>query len=401
MRLEAVIRRVRADYRLRRPPNCPPGHQPGPPDFVGVGAQRSGTTWWYDLIASHPGVHDGVAKELHFFHRYSQRPFTAADVDLYARYFPRPPGARAGEWSPGYLAHFWAPPCLREAAPDARVLVLLRDPVERYVSGVGLQSETRRSGAASASAAFRLGLYGSQLEHLLRYFPAEQVLVLQFERCVKDPATELARTYEFLGLDSTFTPGDLAGARNAARRREADDRRRPSTLARAVLRARSLPRRRARAVTRPRALGELRTSRVTTSRVSARRVAVIGPLMMPNRQGGMSRHCEEIYGRLAARGHVVSIFCSSRPQGADYRGMQLRKVPALGVPGWDRLVYSILATVLATFGRYDVVHYHSLANTGFCFLPRLASKRVRRHDPPDRVAGREVGCRHASIPPVE
>jgi glycosyltransferase involved in cell wall biosynthesis len=98
--------------------------------------------------------------------------------------------------------------------------------------------------------------------------------------------------------------------------------------------------------------------------------------MMPNRQGGMSRHCEEIYARLAARGHHVSIYCSSRPQGAEYRGMQLRKVPSLGIPGWDRLGYSLVATVLATIGRYDVVHYHSLANTGFCFLPRAAGKRV-------------------------
>jgi glycosyltransferase involved in cell wall biosynthesis len=118
------------------------------------------------------------------------------------------------------------------------------------------------------------------------------------------------------------------------------------------------------------------TSRVSTAREGTLRVAVIGPLMMPNRQGGMSRHCEEIYARLAERGHAVSIYCSSRPQGARYRGMTLRRVPALGIPGWDRLAYSLLATVLATFGRYDVVHYHSLANTGFCFLPRLAAKRV-------------------------
>ena len=62
-----------------------------------------------------------------------------------------------------------------------------------------------------------MGQYGSQLEHLLRSFPTDQVLVLQFERCVKDPATELARTYEFLGLDPTFAPGDLASPRNAAR----------------------------------------------------------------------------------------------------------------------------------------------------------------------------------------
>ena len=118
------------------------------------------------------------------------------------------------------------------------------------------------------------------------------------------------------------------------------------------------------------------TSRESTAGELTLRVAVIGPLMMPNRQGGMSRHCEEIYARLAERGHEVSIYCSSRPQGAEYRGMTLRRVPALGIPGWDRIVYSLLATVLATFGRYDVVHYHSLANTGFCFLPRLVSKGV-------------------------
>ena len=184
---------------------------------MGVGAQRSGTTWWYDLIAAHPGVHDGVAKELHFFHRYWQRPFAGVDAGRYASYFPRPPGSLGGEWSPGYLAHFWVPPCLQQSAPDTHVLVLLRDPVERYVSGVTLQGETRRAGAASASAAFRLGLYGSQLEYLYRFFPRRQVLVLQFERCVKDPAAEIRRTYEFLGLDDSFAPPDLASRRNASR----------------------------------------------------------------------------------------------------------------------------------------------------------------------------------------
>ena len=66
------------------------------------------------------------------------------------------------------------------------------------------------------------------------------------------------------------------------------------------------------------------TSRESTAGELTLRVAVIGPLMMPNRQGGMSRHCEEIYARLAERGHEVSIYCSSRPQGAEYRGMTLR-----------------------------------------------------------------------------
>lgn len=217
VRLAAVARRVRTGRQLRRPPACPPGSRIGPPDFVGIGAQRSGTTWWHHLVVSHPAVSSGAPKELHFFHPYWQRELTDADVATYARYFPRPPGLLAGEWSPGYLAHFWIPPMLRRAAPEARLLVVLRDPVERYRSGLALSSETRRPGAAAASAAFRLGCYGLQLEHVFRSFDRDRVLVLQFERCVADPASELARTYRFLGVDDGHRPSDLAATRNAAR----------------------------------------------------------------------------------------------------------------------------------------------------------------------------------------
>jgi hypothetical protein len=56
---------------------------------------------------------------------------------------------------------------------------------------------------------YRGGLYGRQAERLLRRFPREQLLLLQYERCVADPAGELARTYEFLGLEP-FLPASLA-----------------------------------------------------------------------------------------------------------------------------------------------------------------------------------------------
>src|SRR5690606_28385229 len=77
VQLQAVYRRIRLDAKRRHPAPPPPNWTVGPPDFVGIGAQRSGTTWWYDLVSSHPRVvHRGDLKELHYFHRYSQRPFT-------------------------------------------------------------------------------------------------------------------------------------------------------------------------------------------------------------------------------------------------------------------------------------------------------------------------------------
>jgi hypothetical protein len=208
---------MRLARQRRKVPPCPSGWTTAPPDFVGVAAQRSGTTWWDYLVESHPDVVSRESdKELHFFNSYWGREFTDEDAAKYARYFPRPEGKISGEWSPGYLSHFWVAPLLRRSAPDARILVLLRDPVERYRSGLGLQSETRRLNFTGAGTALRVGCYGSQMEQLLAHYPKEQVLVLQFEKCLIDAKGELLRTYDFLGLDE-FVPADIAERRNESR----------------------------------------------------------------------------------------------------------------------------------------------------------------------------------------
>ena len=217
MRLGSLTARVQREVQQRRPPACPDGWTTGPPTFVGVGTQRSGTTWWHHLVNAHPEVHAGPVKELRFFDRYWQHEFGDADIARYARRFPRPPGRQIGEWSPGYMSHFWIPALIRRAAPDAKVLVLLRDPVERYRSGLALQSETSRTTQATASAAFRLGCYATHLDQLYASFPREQVLVQQHERCVRDAHAALARTYAFLGLDDTFVPDDLTVTRNQSK----------------------------------------------------------------------------------------------------------------------------------------------------------------------------------------
>lgn len=186
------------------------GREPAPPDFVGVGVQKAGTSWWHTLVAAHPRVEATTSvKEAHFFAPFWQRPFTTSDVAAYHRLFARTPGSMAGEWTPRYMYDFWVPPLLREAAPDARLLVLLRDPVERYRSG--LAHELQRGAPAHpvvASDAFARGLYWQQLERLMAWFPRSQILVQQLEVCRDQPRRELARTYAFLGLEP-FEPDDV------------------------------------------------------------------------------------------------------------------------------------------------------------------------------------------------
>lgn len=196
------------------PPPCPPGWRIGPPDFVGVGAQRSGTTRWFDLIVEHPEIEAPPAtrKELHYFDRFHPGGFTAADAAAYDDYFPRPPDKLTGEWTPVYLAAPWAPAMLARAAPEAKLLVSLRDPVERYLSGLQRHHRVARASETPLNAmapldAFMRGFYHAQLTHLLAHFDRSQVLILQYERCVREPLAELRRTFSFLGVeDPDFVP---------------------------------------------------------------------------------------------------------------------------------------------------------------------------------------------------
>jgi hypothetical protein len=185
------------------PPAPPAGAVAAPPSFVGIGVQKAGTSWWYDLIVDHPDVSTiaGVAKELHFFSRYCTTPFGDRDVEQYHGWFARHPGKAAGEWTPDYLTYPWVPALLRRAAPEARLLVLLRDPIERFQSGLSFRlSQGVPAGEATASDAVRQGFYARGLHRFLDHFAADQVMVLQYEQCVNDPVGQLAATYRFLGL---------------------------------------------------------------------------------------------------------------------------------------------------------------------------------------------------------
>ncbi len=190
-------------------PECPPGWRTGPPDFVGVGAQRCGTSWWYrGTMRSHPGVVRVAkpGKELHYFDRFWDAEPPDDFIERYHALFPRPHGAITGEWTPRYMVDFWTMRLLQRAAPDARLLIMLRDPIERLRSGI----QRERMLADEAGKPFELshvseavyrGLYCDQVRGVLELYPRERVLILQFERCRQDPLGEMRRTQEFLGID--------------------------------------------------------------------------------------------------------------------------------------------------------------------------------------------------------
>jgi hypothetical protein len=114
------------------------------PDFVILGAQKCGTSSLYARLVAHPAVVPAFRKEVHHFDRSDQG--RGADLAGYRAYFPTRgdldraaavAGCRAvtGEATPFYLAHPGVPGRIAAALPEARFVVILRDPVERAVSG--------------------------------------------------------------------------------------------------------------------------------------------------------------------------------------------------------------------------------------------------------------------------
>ena len=192
-----------------------------PPDFVGVGTgfqlplvARAAAPASVDCAAGNEKGHS-----LEFFSTFCKRAMTEEDIHAYHARFERPGDSRVGEWSADYMYDIWTPMLLGRAAPDAKLLVMLVDPVERFRLMIANSWQRRsakertnnRAAKATLSNSVPRGRYLSRLRDLYEVYPPDRVLVLQYERCVKDPADEYARTLRFLGVDDACRPDKFRG----------------------------------------------------------------------------------------------------------------------------------------------------------------------------------------------
>jgi hypothetical protein len=208
---------------MRSPLDRARGGAPGPPDFIGVGGAGSGAWWWFRLLLAHPEIKPPHARRhsLRYFERFCANEMSEADITAYHERFPRLRGAISGEWTARYMLDPWTPPLLKRAAPDARLLVMLSDPIERYRAIFTDRGAELEPGERFFMAdVVERRCHASQLQRLQRFFAPEQILVLQFERCRLDPLGQYRRTLEFLGVrDVGFAPRRLR--RRAAGKPEA------------------------------------------------------------------------------------------------------------------------------------------------------------------------------------
>ena len=198
------------------------------PSFLGLGTQKGGTTTLHQLLTGHPQVFLPPCKEVHYFDLNAEQPSS-----WYAQHFSgADPDQRCGEITPFYLFHPKAPQRIKALLPQARLVVLLRDPVERTLSQVfharkrgfeplspdeALAREEARLAEGTAFS-FQKHSYLSRsryLEQLDRYetlFEPEQLLVLRSESLFENPAPVWQELQRFLRLRQMPLPGRLPNA---------------------------------------------------------------------------------------------------------------------------------------------------------------------------------------------
>ncbi len=193
------------------------------PDFLIIGAMRSGTTSLYRYLGAHPEIYL-TPKELQFFTEHFER-----GQDWYCAQFAPAGTARVlGEATADYLARASAMTRIAATLPRARLIASLRNPVDRAWSHYGLVQARGReprtfaealdeetaalaAGGPDAPGVFYLshGLYDVHLERCFRLFDRTQVAVTIFERMAADPEPVYRRLCSHLGVDPAFVPANL------------------------------------------------------------------------------------------------------------------------------------------------------------------------------------------------
>jgi len=203
------------------------------PDFVVIGAKKCGTTALYDYMTQHPAIAPALKKEIYYFNAYHGRGqywYRSFFPTVFERMAARGQPFLTGEATPDYLYRSECPERVRQLIPKARLIAILRNPVDRAYSfynhnlRAGLETLSfeaaidaeeerlaeergrladpdRENGFAFMNYSYKArGIYVDQLTKWAEVFPTQQLLVLRTEDLFEDPETTLRKAFDSLDL---------------------------------------------------------------------------------------------------------------------------------------------------------------------------------------------------------
>lgn len=198
------------------------------PDFLIIGTQKGGTSSLFYTLKFHPQIKRPIKKEIHYFNTFFYK-----GINWYKAHFPlKSNNYITGEASPDYIYHPEAPNRIKNLYPKIKLIVLLRNPIDRAYSAfqmnkrmgidprsnfqdaINYEFQNKKTSTneydSDRNNFFYLerGLYAKQLEHWLKYFKKDQILVIKSEDFFFKRNMILKSVYTFLGIAVKF-PGPL------------------------------------------------------------------------------------------------------------------------------------------------------------------------------------------------
>lgn len=181
------------------------------PDFIGIGAQRSGTSWMYANLYEHPDI-CAPEKEIHFFSR--ERNWFKG-YEWYESHFRTCSlNKKKGEYSTSYLYDSGSASRIHARYPDVKIIACLRNPIDRAFSNY---LNDMPAGNIDPTMTFEealeihpeyvaQGYYTQQIKRYYDLFPQKNILVLIYEDHKKNPLEFIQSIYHHIGVDETFVP---------------------------------------------------------------------------------------------------------------------------------------------------------------------------------------------------
>lgn len=198
------------------------------PDFLIIGAQKSGTTFLYSLLSRHPDIIPAKVKEVHFFDKNFHK-----GLLWYKTFFPFSFNKKkiTGEATPYYLFHPLTPVRASKSLKSVKLIVILRNPVFRAYSHYQMNKYEGTENIFSFEEAIKeeegringeirkiifnekyfsynhlhftylsRGKYYYQIQEWFKYFPSDKFLFIKSETFFANPNIELKKVYNFLGI---------------------------------------------------------------------------------------------------------------------------------------------------------------------------------------------------------
>jgi Sulfotransferase domain len=174
------------------------------PDFLIVGAEKSGTTWLKHVLNENPEIFIPSEKEIHFFDKEINY---KKGMKWYREYFKKHENQTCGEITPGYLSgSALCAERIKASLPNVKLIAILRNPIDRAISNyhmlsiAGLVKSNITKHLIPGDPIVEKGKYKKQLLPFFNLFESNSILLLKYDRINNDSKALIAEIEKFLGV---------------------------------------------------------------------------------------------------------------------------------------------------------------------------------------------------------